>query len=43
MEKVGKKHDRGKSKWHLMLWDELEKVVKVLEYGEENMGEIFLT
>jgi hypothetical protein len=31
----GKKYDIGKPRWHLMLWGELEEVVKVLTLGAE--------
>ena len=34
----GVKYDEGKRRWDLMLWEELEEVVKVLEYGAKKYG-----
>lgn len=34
-ENVGIKHDKGKLPWHLLPWEPVEEVVKVLQFGAE--------
>lgn len=33
MYQEGKKYDEGKLRWDLLMWRELQQVVKVLQYG----------
>jgi len=35
----GSKHDIGKAPWHLLPWEEVEEVVKVLQHGAAKYGE----
>ena len=39
MEDVGIKHDSAKRKWKLLPWEQIEEVVKVLEFGAVKYGE----
>lgn len=34
----GKKYDKGKLRWSLLPWKQLEEVVKVLEFGAKKYG-----
>ncbi len=39
LTKAGVKYDQGKAPWHLLPWDAVEQVVKVLQFGAKKYAE----
>ena len=39
MAQAGKKYDENKPMWHLLPWEVIEEVVKVLTFGANTYGE----